>query len=120
MSQIPLIPNTQMNVPREARGYSIGEFLFFKWPSTLDNNRFRVLVEDLAGKWLELGTLQDKVYIPATHFDPHAKLVVVGRNKRDSEVRFVHEMKRGHLYVLPTTEAGTHMMERYMKQNCLF
>jgi hypothetical protein len=118
MSQIPLYTSTMMNVPREARGYSLGEFLFFKWPSTLDNNRFRVLVEDLAGKWVELGTLQEKVYIPAHQFDPHAKLVVVGRNKKDLQIRFVNEMKRGHLYTLGSTEAGTHLMERYVKQNC--
>lgn len=120
MSAIPLYSNTEMNVPRGlskgSRPYGNNEFLFFKWNPILDKSKFNVFVENLDGKWLSLGALNDMIYIPAVHFPHNAILVVVGRNNSGKQVRFTSNMARGKLYVMNSTEEGDHSMQVFSGQ----
>lgn len=115
MSQIPRFTSQVLDgIPRCSRGYSVDEFLNFRWASQIDPTKYRVLIEDLSGRWIELSkTLQPMVYIPNTHFDPHATLVVVGVNKNRQQVRYIGEMTRGDYYELPSDMAGDHTFRKF-------
>lgn len=117
MSEIPRYHRTELIIPRSARGYGNDEFLLFKWDPSLDPSQFRVLLEDLAGRWVNLGNLNDRVLIPNTYFPQKAYLVIVGRNRRGQQVRYIGEFRRGHFYILESTQAGDHKMTRFIPQH---
>jgi hypothetical protein len=118
MSQIPRFHRTELIVPRSIRGYGPDEFLTFEWDSSIDPTKFRVLTEDLSGRWLQLSpTLTSKVLIPNTYFAPHCLLVVVGLNKDGKQVRWSSEMHRGSHYRLTGTE-GDNYAFRSVRQVC--
>ena len=119
MSGITLYTSSEMNVPRIARGYGNDEFLNFTWNPNIESSRFEVLVEDLSGFYKSLGSLKERVYIPAINFPNQAKLIVVGRNKFDKQVRFIGILKRGNLYTLDSSDEGDHVMKKYLPQ-CAF
>lgn len=117
MSEIPRIHRAQLaaGIPRCAKGYGPDEFLHFQLDPRLDPRKFRVLVQDLSARWVELSkTLQTRVLIPNTFFDPHATLVIVGLNEKGQQVRFVSEMSRGYFYVLNGDEPGDHTVQKFI------
>lgn len=117
MSDIPRFHSATLNVPRYVRGYGNDEFIKFDWESSLDPSQFRVLVEDLKGEWRSLGSLKNDVYIPNIYFPQHARLVVVGVNRKGEQVRYSSTLRRGQLYVMESSRAGDHTMVRYIPQN---
>lgn len=116
MSEISRFHRTQVIIPREIRGYGKDEFIQFQYDPSLDASKFRVLVEDLAGRWVELGKLANKLFVPNTYWPNNAKLVVVGTNRFGQQVRFVGTLNRGALYVLGTSSAGDHGMKVFSQQ----
>lgn len=116
MSQISRFHRTQVIIPREIRGYGIDEFLHFQYDPSLNPSRFRILVEDLAGRWVNIGTLKNKVYIPNTYWPNNAKLVVVGTNNAGQQVRYLGVLKRGSLYVMTSSTPGDHSMQVFAPQ----
>jgi len=114
MSTIPRFHKSELIIPRSARGYGSDEFLNFNWPSLFDSSQFKVFIEDLSGRWVTLGTLQKRVFIPNTYFPAHAMLVVVGKNKNGQQVRFIGTLKRGQLYNLNSVSEGDHSMDSYI------
>ncbi len=117
MSEIARFHRAELIVPRSARGYGNDEFLFFQWDPSIDKTQFRVLLEDLAGRWVNLGNLDKKILIPNTYFPEKAMLVVVGRNRHGDQVRYLDELRRGHFYVLSSSAAGDHPMGRFIPQH---
>lgn len=111
MSQIPRFSSDEI-IPRSARGYSPDEFLYFDWVPEIPASRFKVLVEDLSGRWVNLGAVNKRVYVPNTYFPAHATLVIVGANSYGQQVRFISELQRGQKYKLKTADAGDHYVER--------
>jgi len=114
MSEIPRLNRGSSGIPRCAKGYGPGEFLYFQWIASIDPLKFKVIVEDLAGRWINLGPIRTQVLIPNTYWDPHATLIVVGTNKSGQQVRYIGEMTRGNMYVLHTDQPGDSTMQKYL------
>lgn len=117
MSNIPRYHRTELIVPRSARGYGTDEFLYFSWDPALEPALLRVLVEDLSGRWINLGTVKKSVFIPNVYFPNQANLVVVGRNRKGEQVRFFGRLRRGQFYILPGSKAGDYIMRRMIPQH---
>lgn len=117
MSEIPRFHSAELIIPRSARGYSNNDFIQFNWIPSIDPSQFRVLVEDLSGRWINLGTLKERVLIPNTYFPEHAYLIVVGKNRHDQQVRYIGTLRRAQLYILDSSKEGDHTMRRFIPQN---
>lgn len=107
---------TLCGIPRCARGYNSDDFLFFQWTANINPTAFKVIVEDLAGRWVNLGPIQSRVLVPNTYFGPYAKLIVVGLNKNGHQVRYIGVLSRANMYVLHTDRMGDHTMQKYLPQ----
>lgn len=117
MSEIPRATSQTLDgIPRCAKGYSSDDFLFFQWTSNINPNSFKVILEDLAGRWVGLGPVQSRVLVPNTYFAPNAMLIVAGLNKRGEKVRYIGTLSRGNMYVLYTDSIGDHTMQKYLPQ----
>lgn len=117
MSEIPRFHRAQLDgIPRCARGYYPNEFIYFKWDKDLlkqiNPSEFKVIFQDLAGRNVSLGKLQQRVLLPNHFFDPHAPLVVVGLDKRGYQVRYIAELTRGNQYELMSATPGDQTMNK--------
>ena len=111
MSEIPRFHRNQLDgIPRCARGYYPGEFIHFQWSVNLDPKKFRVIIQDLAGRNVSLGHLRPMVLLPNHFFDPHAPLVVVGLNDKGQQIRYIGELTRGNHYSITTYFPGDQTM----------
>jgi hypothetical protein len=110
MSQIPRFHRTELIIPRSARGYATNEFLYFRWHPSVNPCDYRILVEDLSGRWVTLGQLDKQVFIPNTYFPADATLAIVGHNPKGTQTRFTGNLTRGATYELGPAMPGDHLM----------
>lgn len=118
MSGIPRFDTTQLGIPRSVRGYNPDEFIYVDLDSSLDASKFRVLLEDLSGRYISLGSPLSRVFLPNTVFGENAMLVVVGTNKSGEQVRFLSTLKRGEKYVLRGSKGGDYRIQRSIPTSC--
>ena len=118
MSEIPRFDSAELIIPRSARGYNPDEFLYFSLDKSLDASKFRVLLEDLAGRWVNLGNPTDRVFVPNTYWPEKAMLIVVGQNSGGEQVRFLSTLKRGNHYALRGSQGGDRSAVMMIPTSC--
>ncbi len=110
-----------MSIPRTARGYSRGDFIHFQIDNQgLDANSLCAFIEDLTAEGqYRMGAPRESMKIPNIYLPPKGKVWVNGKNKAGANVSFWGYMNRGSIYVLNTSEPGTHFMQSFTSNvNC--
>ena len=100
MADIPRTSWTYYSTPRKARGYISSDFIYFIVPNTLTMNNYKIMVEDLSGKWKFINYLNKRVLLPSVIYSPYSKIAIVGVNGNGESVKYVGTLLRSASYIL--------------------
>lgn len=115
---IPYASQNFMSLPQYVPGrVNTDDFVYFKWPRSLNPQQYSVLVEpnDTAGgSFRTLGTLSDAVGLPVVYFNAESMIGVVPTNNGQLPA-FWSRLNRGSTYVIPDVgkQPGVFSMDRH-------